>query len=120
MSNQKSHEKAEESAPVIGRITEVLRRVGLAYADVDRALGFSEGYFSKIVTGQRRLTKRHVREIALLTHVDPASLEQDKGGELAVEDQATYHFGDAPPLRFCPYCGHKLPGFSDEKKGGGI
>jgi len=78
------------------RITQVLERKGVTYAVLERKFDYSAGYFSKVMTGTRLLTRRHIAEIALLTGVDPHWLETGEGSPRLAEDSASYDLTRRP------------------------
>ncbi|HKV12778.1 MAG TPA: helix-turn-helix transcriptional regulator [Thermoanaerobaculia bacterium] len=62
------------SAQVIQTLRRAFRALGLTTGSVERQLGMSTGYLSRIFAGKIELKLRHIEEIAKILGLEPAEL----------------------------------------------
>lgn len=62
------------SAQVIRTLRRAIRALGLTTSEVERNLGMSPGYLSRVFAGKIELKLRHIEEIAKILGLEPAEL----------------------------------------------
>jgi hypothetical protein len=97
------------------RVQEALAYAGLRPADIDKCFGLSQGYFAKVLRGEKKVTPRIVAEIALLTGVDQAWIEEG-GGPLVPAEKGTKSelSPEKRPIRYTCYKCWRCMGLVEE------